>query len=65
MSLRKKKFGWPKEEYFVDEERKEVWLRGSLSRAWMKPHFKKTYGYEVKLAEQAYIDKLNSGEITL
>jgi len=65
MSLRKKKFGWPKEEYFVDEEKKEVWLRGSLSRAWMKAAFKDKYGYTIKLAEQKYIDKLNSGEITL
>jgi len=65
MSLRKKKFGWPKEEYFVNEEKKEVWLRGSLSRAWMKGAFKEKYGYEIKLAQQEYIDKLNSGEITL
>ena len=65
MSLRKPSLRWPKEEYFVDEEKKEIWLRGSLSRAYMKRHFKEKYGYEIRLAKQEYIDKLNSGEVEL
>ena len=60
MSLRKKKFPWDKSEYFVDEEHKEVWLRGSLSRAWARKGLKEQYGYTFLLASQEFLDRLHS-----
>ena len=60
MSLRKKKFPWDKSEYFVDEEHKEVWLRGSLSRAWARKGLKEQYGYTFLLASQEFLDRLHA-----
>ena len=58
MTPRKKAFPWPKDEYVVLEEKKEVWLRGSWIRAMAKSQMSKEYGYEILLASQDFIDKL-------
>ena len=64
MSLRKTKIPYDKTEYFLDEENNVMWLRGSLSRSWARKHMSKQYGYEVKLATQDYIDKLNNENLS-
>ena len=58
MTPRKKAFPWPKDEYVVLEEKKEVWLRGSWIRAMAKRQMNKEYGYEILLVSQDHIDKL-------
>ena len=60
MTFRKKAFPWPKAEYVVLEEKKEVWLRGSWIRAMAKSQMSKKYGYEILLASQDFIDKLRN-----
>lgn len=64
MSLRKKKIPYDKDQYFIDEENNVMWLRGSLSRAWGRKHMSEHYGYEIKLATQDYIDKLNNENLS-
>ena len=64
MSLRKTKIPYDKTEYFLDEENNVMWLRGSLSRAWARKHMSEQYGYEIKLATQDYIDKLNNENLS-
>jgi len=58
--MNKLKLPYPKDEYHVDYDEKVIWLRGSLSRAWARKGMSAQYGYEIKLATQAYIDELKS-----
>ena len=58
MTQRKKKIPFDKSEWVVLEEHNELWLRGSLSRAWGRKHMEQQYGYKVCLASQEFIDKL-------
>lgn len=56
--MNKLKIPYPEAEYFLDEDNKVLWLRGSLARAWAKKELSAQYGYEIKLATQAHIDDL-------
>ena len=58
MSRRRPKIKWDKSQYVIIEEHNELWLRGSLSRAWAKKHLEEEYGYTICLASQEWIDKL-------
>ena len=58
--MNKLKLPYPKEEYFVDDDNKVIWLLGSLTRAWARKAMSARFGYEIKLATQAYIDELKS-----
>ena len=60
MSRRKPKLRWDKSQYVIIEEHNEIWLRGSLSRAWAKKSLEKEYGYTICLASQECIDKLKA-----
>ena len=63
MSKKKKKIPWPVNEYFVDEDTKTIWLRGSWSRAMMlnAQNNRRTQmipGYTIKLCTQKYLHEL-------
>ena len=58
--MNKLKLPYPKTEYFINEDDKVIWLRGSLTRAWALNGLRKRYGYEFKLATQEYINNLKT-----
>ena len=59
---KKRKIPWPVNEYFVDEETKTIYLRGSWSRAMMlnleNRRTQMVPGYVIKLCSQKYLHEL-------
>ena len=58
MTYRPKKIPYDKDEYVIIEDKNELWLVGSMSRAWARPHMEKEYGYTVLLASRDFIERL-------
>ena len=58
MTYRPKKIHYPKDQYVILEDHNEMWLVGSLSRAWAKKHMEKEYGYKIMLCSQEFVDRL-------
>ena len=61
---KKTKIPWPEDQYYLDEENKVIWLMGSFMRSMMLRDQRKTKvpGYEIKLAQYAYIKGLKANE---
>ena len=60
----KAKIPWSEDQYYLDEENKVIWLMGSFMRSMMLRDQRKTKvpGYEIKLAQYAYIQGLKANE---
>ncbi len=60
----KTKIPWSEDQYYLDEENKVIWLMGSFMRSMMLRDQRKTKvpGYEIKLAQYAYIQGLKANE---
>ena len=62
MAKKKRKIPWPVNEYFVNEETKTIYLRGSWSRAMMlnfeNRRTQLVSGYVIKLCSQKYLHDL-------
>ena len=58
MTYRPKKIRFPKDQYVILEEHNEVWLQGSLSRAWGRKRMEEDWGYKVMLCSQDFVDRL-------
>ena len=57
---------WHESDYYLDEENKIIWLMGSFMRAMALKGKRDTIvpGYEIKLAQYAYIQGLKANEDT-
>ena len=58
MTYRPKKIPYPEDQYEILEEFNEMWLIGSLSRAWARDHMRRDYGYKIMLCSKEFIEKL-------
>ena len=66
MSKKKPKIPWPKDQYYLDKKNKIIWLMGSFMRSMMLrgQRTTKVPGYEIKLAQYAFIQGLKANENT-
>ena len=60
MTYRPPKIPWPEDQYVLLKEHNELWLVGSLSRAWGRRHFEQKYGYKLMLCSYDFIEKLRA-----
>ena len=58
MTYRPPKIKYPEDQYVILEDHNEMWLVGSLSRAWAKKHLEEQYGYQVMLCSRDFIERL-------
>ena len=58
MSYRAPKIPYPEDQYVILEEHNEMWLIGSLSRAWARQHMQRDYGYKVMLCSKEFVERL-------
>lgn len=58
----KNEIPWHKDDYYVDEDAKVIWLSGSFMRAMALRGKRETIvpGYEIKLAQHSYIQGLKA-----
>ena len=58
MTYRPKKIRFPEDQYVILKEHNEMWLVGSLSRAWGRKRMEEDWGYKVMLCSQDFVDRL-------
>jgi hypothetical protein len=63
---KKPKVPYPEDQYFIDEDAKEIWLMGSFMRSMALKGKRETLvpGYTIKLAQYTYIQGLKKGAKT-